>query len=196
MSWIHLIKSVALSAAIVIVLNLFIGMGIKTFYPAPVYDAVCPAPEVQPEAREVCEEIGGTWYEAGEFPKNNYRYGPVPPPMVGPGGLSSAPYCDPHATCRETFEAGQARYNRNVFIVWVLAGIISLGLGIAISAAPAVASGLAFGGVVSFLVGTTIYWDDMDEYRRFIILAIVLAALIWVGYKKMKPDTGDAGAGA
>ncbi|MFN2384249.1 MAG: hypothetical protein ABR559_08305 [Gemmatimonadota bacterium] len=189
MNGMHLIKSVALSAAIVIVLNLFIGMGIKTFYPAPAYETMWPAPVAPVEARAACEAIGGVWYEAGEVPRTEYRYGPMPPPppRAGPGGLASAPYCDPHAACRDAFEAAQTRYQRNAFIVWVVAGIIALGLGIAISAAPAVASGLAFGGVVAFLVGTTIYWADMEEYLRFLILAVVLAALIWVGYKKMSP---------
>ena len=177
------IKSIALAASIVIVLNLFVGMGIKTFYDRPQFNDFCPLDVPQYTDQVSCEEAGGKWYPVNTFPEKAPRV--VPPPVTIDGTSQPQPYCDPYFTCQKQFEDRDTVYNRNVFIIWVIVGLVSLLAGLQIAASAPVSSGLVFGGVVAFIVGTTTYWRDMDEYLRFIILGLALVLLIYVGYRKM-----------
>mgnify|MGYP001587401584 CR=1 FL=1 len=76
-------------------------------------------------------------------------------------------------------------YNRDVFIVLIVAGLLSLLAGLFLGVS-SVASGFLFGGILNLFIGVVRFWTDMDEYLRFIILGITLVILIWVGYKKLK----------
>ena len=77
-------------------------------------------------------------------------------------------------------------YNRNVFIILEIAGLIAFLLGLFAINAKAVSNGFLGGGVLSLIIGTVRYWSGMDDYLRFGILGIALAILIWVGYKKIR----------
>jgi hypothetical protein len=184
----HTIKSIALAASIVIVLNLFVGMGIKTFYDRPQFNDFCPVDVPQYADQALCEAAGGKWYPLNTFPEKAPRI--VPPPPAIDGTLQLQPYCDPYFTCQKQFEERDTVYTRNVFIIWVVTGLVSLLIGFRIAASPPVSSGFVFGGVVAFIVGTTTYWGDMDEYLRFIVLGIALAALIYIGYRKLGRNEG------
>lgn len=175
----HILKKIALAASIVVVLNLFVNMGIKTFYPAPKYEAFCPQ-DVRKIVTEqtACDAAGGQWTD-----RYAYYAKPVPQPAMDQGPLG---WCDADFSCRKVYESANELYERNVFIVLVIAGLLSLGIGYAITVADAVASGFVFGGVVSFIVGTVRYWSGMHDYLRFAILGVALVVLIWIGYAKLK----------
>jgi len=87
--------------------------------------------------------------------------------------------------CEDGNRALRSVYNRNVFLVLVIAGVASLLVGFTLGVS-SVASGLLFGGILNLFIGVVRFWSDMDEYLRFIILGITLVILIWVGYKKLK----------
>lgn len=174
------IKTVALALAIVVVFNLFIGMGLSTFYPSPQFEDFCTQDRQTPQTQEMCEEVGGKWLQPGEV--SDVRH--IAPPA--PSLATDEPYCDATFTCRQQYDDARNEHRRNAFIVWVVAGIVALVAGQVISASAAVASGLTFGGVLSFIIGATGYWSAMDEILRFILLGIVLAVLIWLGYRKTR----------
>lgn len=177
-------KEVILAAAIVVVLNLFVNYGIYTFYKPPVLEKYCPIELSQPkyDNQASCEKVGGRWFE-----NNNQTYyyeGKAPVPMA-PADTKITGWCDPTATCRTGFEADQSVYNRNLFVVWVAAGFISLALGFFAINVGAVANGFLGGGLLSLIIGTIRYWSDMNDYLRFVILGIALVLLIIIGYKKI-----------
>ncbi len=186
------IKEIILALAIVVVLNLFFNYGVFTFYKSPDYEKFCPVELTQktyPD-RKSCEDVGGMWSES--YPSSSPKCGPPyyecgriePVPVGEPKQEDKTTWCDATFKCREAYESARDLYNRNVFIVLVILGLISLGLGfLAISAAP-VANGFLGGGLISLIVGTVRYWSEMNDYLRFIILGIALAILIWLGYKK------------
>lgn len=180
----YAIQSIALAVGIVIVLNLFVNFGIRTFYPPLKYEQFCEETKAAKAYNDQvsCEGVGGFWYEPGANPHG----GPYPArPVIGekyePQG-----WCDPNYQCNKDFQTSREIYNRNVFIVLVIAGVIALGVGLFIKAATAVSTGFIFGGVISLIVGTIRYWSDMQEYLRFIILGIALVILVWIGYKKLR----------
>ena len=97
--------------------------------------------------------------------------------MTPPIGAEKA-YCDPTYTCRQEFEDVRDVYQRNVFVVMVVLGLVSLILGFALAANEAISLGLSYGGILSFIIASIQYWSAMDDYLRVIILALALAILI------------------
>src|SRR3989344_2528842 len=100
MHWMTIIKNVALAAAIIIVLNLFVGMGIKTLYPAPDFTTFCAEDLPAQGTQQACEEAGGKWIEQGEI---TYRDS-IPIPGPRPLGVEAISYCDQYATCSKAFD--------------------------------------------------------------------------------------------
>lgn len=176
-------KTVSLALGILVVLNLFVGMGIRTFYPAPEFADACPPDTAEIGTRSACEAAGGRWITS----EREAMESRVPAPVVERGGFE--PYCDEQFECRRAFEDRMEAYRRNVFVVWIVAGFAALLAGQLIGASSAVSSGLTFGGVVSFVVGAVGYWSDMDEIVRFVLLGIVLAVLVWLGYRKTRSES-------
>lgn len=171
----------ALILGLIIVLNLFFNFGIKAFYPAPNFQDFCPQKQVTlvPTSSAACVSQGGSWTENG--PQTKVA---IPP---APGASSvSAPtaYCDLNYTCSQNFQNTNSLYDRNVFIILVVLGLISLGLGF-YATTGAVSLGLSLGGVLSFIIASIRYWSDMRSYLQFIILGLALAILIWLGLKKL-----------
>jgi hypothetical protein len=176
-----LIKAFALAVGILIVLNLFFNIGVRTFYPAPEFDDFCSEDLQQRyEDRESCEEVGGKWMEQG------FTAGHMSRPIAVPLDKEFVEYCDPYNDCKEEHNTARELYERNVFLILIIAGFLALGIGLHMSAVAAVSSGLIWGGVLSLLIGTMRYWSGMQDYLRFIILGIVLVVLVWLGYRKMK----------
>lgn len=177
------IKEIILALAIVVILNLFFNYGVFTFYKSPDYEKFCPV-ELNQKAytdKNSCEAVGGRWFENNESPK--YYRGEVPIPVEPQSDQKG--WCDATAKCRESYETVRDVYDRNVFIILVVLGLISLGLGFLVINASPVANGFLGGGLLSLIIGTVRYWSSMDDYLRFIILGLALAALIWLGYKKV-----------
>lgn len=105
-------------------------------------------------------------------------------------GMSTQPervaWCDVTFTCQKQFNDAQKMYNRNVFIALVILGAVSLVVSFFIVNITAVSLGLSLGGVLSLIVGSMRYWDDMEDYLRVIVLGFALIALIWLGVKKIQ----------
>lgn len=174
---VHILKWV-LVVAIVVVLNLFFNFAIKLAYGAPEWEAFCPQKQVNiaPETQTKCVAAGGAWTE------NNV----VPAKPAIRGEIQPRGWCDPNFTCQKNYNDALELYNRNVFIVLVIAGLLSLIIGFFLNTISSVSLGLSLGGVLSFIIGTIRYWSNMDDYLRVIILGLALAALIWLGVKKIR----------
>ena len=177
-------KEIMLAVAIVVVLNMFFNYGVSTFYKSPDYEKACPTELMQNkyENKDACEAVGGKWFEGSTAVYQGEYNVPVP----AGDKSSNTSWCDATAKCREEFQNAQNFYNRNVFIILEIAGLIAFLLGLFAINAKAVSNGFLGGGVLSLIIGTVRYWSGMDDYLRFGILGIALAILIWVGYKKIR----------
>ena len=100
------IKSTILGISIAIILALFIGYGISTFYKEPKYDDFCDdkLSFVQVDNEVDCLSIGGQWTAT-----------PIPQ-SIEKDGIVKKGYCDAQYTCREEYGVEREIYNRNVFI--------------------------------------------------------------------------------
>lgn len=174
------LKAVGLSVSIIIVLNLFFHFGVETFYPQLKQENFCPQERLGRAYidRVACEEVGGKWFE--QYPDKA-----MPKPVLNAEPVISG-YCDAFYTCNQEYEKVREVYDRNVFVVLVLAGLVAFGIGYVIHSAEAVSLGLLLGGVLSFIIGTIQYWSRMHDYLRFGILTFTLIVLLWVGYTKLR----------
>lgn len=183
-------KKLILVLGIIIVLNLFFNYGINTFYKEPKYEDFCK-PELSSKVynlEDECKNAGGMWSANPSFyTEDASKSVPVPQPVVKdikePRG-----WCDVQYSCRKDFEGARDFYNRNVFIVLITAGIISIVVGFMIGQSEAVSLGLSFGGLLSLIIGTIRYWSAMNDYLRFIILGIALIILVYMGIKKFRNE--------
>ncbi len=168
----------ALVFGIAIVINLFLTYLVRVVHHEPMFEDFCPAKQVNEaiETKEACLSVGGQWNENVE--------------MKYPGQMTVVPqpagYCDVNFTCQKAFEDMSAVYNRNVFIVFVIAGIALLAGSVFLSAVETVSLALSFGGVLALIIGSMRYWSDMDDILRVIVLGIALIALIGIAYKKFR----------
>ncbi|MBX4206607.1 hypothetical protein KW784_02370 [Candidatus Parcubacteria bacterium] len=85
---------------------------------------------------------------------------------------------------RQNFDNANKSYNRNVFIVLVVLGALSVAVGNFFAANEVIASGLSLAGVLSFLIASVRYWGSANDITRLIILAIALGLLFWVAIRK------------
>lgn len=172
-----------LVGSIVIVLNLFFNYSIALIYEEPKWDDFCKQDQinVQPQTKEECVADGGQWNENASPRKVVTGEGVATQPVI-----ETTSYCDQQFTCRQDFDDARESYTRNVFIVLVVLGVLSLVAGFYFASVPAVSLGLSLGGVLSLVIASMRYWGYMEGYLRVAVLGVALIALIWLGVKKIK----------
>ena len=165
LSW----KRLSLSLAIVIVLNLFFNVGVRTFYPAPKYENYCPAKifETNYETRDACVAAGGAWRAE-------------PTRVVETKQIVGS--CDANATCQKEYNDVQSVYNRNVLLSFSPQNPFTRDWDVS-SKRFGRCQRIALRRVAFYVIATIRFWSNMDDYVRFVILGIVLAFLISLGSK-------------
>ena len=181
------VKKWILALAIAIVLNLFVNYGISVVYKAPQYDNFCkeggmgpyPAkpypypPELQQKSCaviEVNQDLQNSCNEQKGYIA--YKYNAT--------GCPTEAYCE---TCQARFSDVSQKRNSNVFVILVVAGVAAILAGMVVKA-EAVANGFLIGGILSLIIAAIRNWGQLQDVFKLIILGVVLALLIWVGYKK------------
>jgi len=162
----------SLIIGIVIVLNLFFNYALSLVYKAPDYEATFRQSQVVPEitTQEDCVAVGGQW---------NSQVVPKSPD----GKMQAQGYCNPDFTKQQQFDAQLKAYNRTVFIVLVIVGVISIVTGSFI-VNEVLSLALSWGGVLSLFIASVRYWSDANSLIKVLILAVALGGLIWTAIKK------------
>lgn len=168
----------AIIFGIVIVLNMFFNYAISLVYKEPTSPYANQAQIVSNYANQAdCLAVGGQWSEGdANYPKG----APVP---VGIGTQVYKGSCDPYFTKQKDFENAQKIYQRNLFIILSVLGVVSLITG-AFMINEIVSLGLSWGGVISLIIASMRYWSTADNLIKVIILGVALGALIWLAIKK------------
>ncbi len=165
----------ALIIGMVVVLNLFFNYTISLFYKAPSYDGYFPQQQVVEEikTKSECLDVGGQWVE-------NTRYYKL---IDGQEVPQPGDYCDRDFTKRQEYDKARQSYERNIFIMLVVLGVLSLAIGSFLTN-EILTLGLSWGGVLSLIIASVRYWSSADNLVKVIILALALVALIWLAVKK------------
>lgn len=177
------IKKIVLVVSLVIVLNLFFNLGIKAFYNEPKNEDFCK--NINYHTQNDCEAAGGAWLQNGTVVEPRKGV-PVPAPVITtPDNVNF--FCDLsvyYDKCSREYTAVREVYDRNVFIVLTVLGILSIIGGMFFRASEAISIGFSFGGVVSLIIGAVRYWSSMQDFLRFAVAGVALVVLVWLGIKK------------
>lgn len=170
----------AFVVGIAIVVNLFLTFLVRAIYHTPQYENFCPQMQVNEPilTKEACVAVGGQWN--GNIPMKPAPQETMPAQSV-PNG-----YCDPNFICGKNFQDMLKVYNRNVFVVFVVAGILLLVGSVIGLGGEAVTLGFSLGGVLAFVIGSMWYWSDMQEWLRVIVLGLALVSLLYFAWKKFR----------
>ncbi len=166
----------SLIIGIVVVVNLFINYTISLIYNSPRYDQYCKQEQVIREItdQEACINEGGQW-------NANYYGKPV---MVGE--TVPAGYCDQQFTCRTEYDAARIVYEREVFVILVVLGIILVAGSFALAFNWILSVSASMSGILSIIIASMRYWSEADNWLRVVILFVALCALIYFAIKKFR----------
>ena len=93
--------------------------------------------------------------------------------------------CYQEYTCNNTYSVASTTYERNVFVILVVIGVILLVFGLISSAGGEVLTlALSWSGVLSLVVASIRYWSNATKWLQVLILFLALTALIYVAVKK------------
>jgi hypothetical protein len=172
------LKNFVLGIGIVVVYGLVLWQGIQAFYPEPMWEDFCSAevrvPKTVPIDRVTnCEYPSGmnakevSCAEAGGYFVYDYD----------DEGCLIDGYCD---ECQIEYEDARDEYSRNVFIVSLIIGILTIIIGFTILKIEPVGSALIGSGIWAVFFGTVVNWRNFGNFIRFGLLLVVLIVLIWI----------------
>ena len=173
MKYTHLrFSKAAVILAFVVVLNLFFNYALSLVYPAPVYEAYIPQSQIvtTPENQSDCLSVGGQWTDDQSAPTQD-------------GKVTRTGYCDPEYKARQAYEKARDIYERNVFVILIILGVLSIVLSVMVVNIILI-HGFAWGGVLSLMIASTRYWSNANNLVHVLILSAALGALIWLAIKK------------
>jgi hypothetical protein len=168
----------ALMVGIVIILNVFFIVVKGILFPAPQYSDFCPANQASPADQASCVTAGGTW---------NPQTGGAIAPTAGstkqiapqtPGG-----YCDMTSKCQVPYDKATKDFQGKSFVLMIGLGALALIVGMLPLGSSIVSTGLSYGGVLTFIIGSTWYWNDAPQLIQLGISALALGALVYTGLK-------------
>ena len=168
------IKHLILGIAIALISVFFFAYAIQAVYPAPEYSDFCLQKIY--ENKTECELSGGTWNYPNEDISASEGKEPMPMPEKG--------YCM-NDKCSKDYNNAREPYERNVFFVNLIIGIVVL-VGAFFLALEAVSAGMMGGAVLLIVYGTIRYWGSLSDIWRTLVLGLSLIALITLAYKKLK----------
>lgn len=164
-----------------------LGYGISAFYPSPEYGDFCsggmyyPKPyspdgfvrgenctfnqEIDRQAQQCSSEQGIPIYNYSEQ------------------GCPSAVSCD---FCQRDYEVERKAYERNLFVISLVVGIITLFLGYGILSVEPVGSSLMASGIGAIFYGSIRNWGNLNDIWRFLLLFVSLVLLIWIALRLNK----------
>jgi hypothetical protein len=181
----------SLIIGIVIVLNLFYNYTLSLVFSAPDYNTFCPQKQINitPDTQEKCITEGGAWtqYPVDANPKM-IEAGKITVPNTNNQQIG---YCDQSFTCNQKYQEASKTYDRNVFIVLVVLGVITFVLSLMFMKIDILSISLSIGAVLDFVIASMRYWARADDLIKVLILGVALAVLVWVAVKKFNIKSKD-----
>ncbi len=168
----------ALMVGIVIILNVFFIVVKGILFPAPQYSDFCPANQPSPADQASCVTAGGIW---------NPSTGAVPPSAAGTiketAPQTPVGYCDMTPKCQVPYDKATKDFQGKSFVLMIGLGALALIVGMLPLGSSIVSTGLSYGGVLTFIIGSTWYWNDAPQLIQLGISALALGALVYTGLK-------------
>lgn len=85
--------------------------------------------------------------------------------------------------CQKQFDEERAGYEKLIFVVAIVVGIITLLIGFGILSVEPVGSALMASGVGAIVYGAARNWENLSNIWRFLLLLAALILLIWIALR-------------
>lgn len=173
-------RQIAVAVAVAVLFALFVGLLIDLVYESPQYADYCkeefgPRPVPIASKETLCD------YEYGEEYQKCVDERGLPRFTYNASGCPVYDRCD---TCYIQFDNATKVYNRNVFLVASVIGLVAIFAG-TMWKIEFLGTGLMFGGILLLFYGTVRFFPAADKLLRVIIIFLELLIVIWIGYKKL-----------
>lgn len=193
------VKNLVLGVGIFIVFMFLLHNGIRAFYkPAPEWEDYCGIdicktqtgrypveiktmpigqsctnyPQLTQEQNKCFNEGGQPVYEYDEF--------------QCPKKVLECDFCQ--RECQKKFDMAMQEFNKVVFIIALIVGIIILLAGYMWLSVEPVGSALMASGIGAIVYGTIINWENLGNMWRFLLLLIAFVLLVWIALKLNTSD--------
>ncbi len=165
-----------------------LNYGIEAFYPSLQYNDICKGQQAYPYPVKY----------TGETPSQNCTFSRAVQDAVNQcneqGGYPVYAYDDLGCTtdvkecnlCNKQYEDAQKAHSKIVFVIALIAGIITLFVGYGILSVEPVGSALMASGVGAIFYGSTRNWANLSDIWRFLLLLLSLVLLIWIALRLNK----------
>ncbi len=163
----------AVMIGIAVALNLFILVSRTLVLTLPDEQQYCPAPTASstPQTEQACSTQGGIWNDLSD-------------PATKTTSTTPAGYCDMTEKCMPAYQAAYTQYELYSFIIMIGLGVLAIIISVLPIGSAIVSAGLAYGGVLAFVIAGAQYWSDASSWLRLAMSVIALGALIYIGIKR------------
>ncbi len=163
----------AVMVGIVIALNIFILVSRTLVLTMPDSQQYCLAPNAStsPQTEQACSTQGGIWNDLSD-------------PSVKTTSTTPTGYCDMTAKCMPAYQSAFNQYQLYSFIIEIGLGLLAIIISVLPIGSSIVSAGLAYGGVLAFIVAGAQYWSEASSPLRLAMSVIALGALIYIGIKR------------
>lgn len=165
----------ALLVGIIAILNIFFTVVTALVFPQPKYEDFCPVNPPPVSDAKACESAGGVWIDTTPLKDPN---------MTKP--VAATGYCDFYQKCQKPYQDAGEQHALYAFVLMIGLGALALIVGLMPIGSSIVSSGLSYGGVVAFIIGSGQYWGNAGNWIRLAIATLALLALLYIGWKRFK----------
>jgi hypothetical protein len=182
------VKNLVLGIGIFIVFMFLLHNGIRAFYKAPIYDDFCKSGDLMPyyPDKAIPAIAGNCTYTLQIRNQEQICYNNQGQPIYNYddyGCTISVKECN---YCNKYYTDAMDNYNRGVFVIALIIGIIVLLIGYLILSVEPVGSSLMASGIGAIIYGTMSNWENLGNLGRFLLLLLALFLLIWIALRLNK----------
>ncbi len=179
------VKNLVLGIGIFIVYLLMLNYGIEAFYKTPKYDDFCAG---------VFERFPGK-IDGANCTFNRSLQEQVNQ-CSSDGGIVIYEYDDNGCTialkecnmCNKEFNEARIEHDKVVFVIALIAGILTLLIGFVVLSVEPVGSALMASGVGAIIYGSARNWENLTNIWRSLLLFVALVLLIWIALHLNKKE--------
>ena len=176
------VKNLILGIGIFIVYLLVLNYGIEAFYPSPVYEDICTSrsyyyAEPMKITNNATCNINPTPQEQDQCVRDG---GNIVADTYDSNGCPLTYKCD---FCQKEFNDAQKSHSQIVFIISIIAGILTLLVGYTILSVEPVGSALMASGVGALVYGSIRNWQNLSNIWKFLLLLAALILLVWIALR-------------
>lgn len=190
------VKNLVLGIGIFIVYLLVLNYGIEAFYPSPQYDDFCDGKQYYYPGSTPAKPSEGVNCTITPSQQQSdmcmQQGGNVVADTYSAQGCALTFKCD---TCSKDWVEAQRAHSKIVFLISLIAGVLTLIVGWLFLTFEPVGSALMASGIGAFVFGSIRNWNNLSDVWRFLLLLVALVLLIWIAYMLNKSGRGFFGFG-